>query len=759
MKPTFTLLVACFLFNFSLAQSFEDYAEKLQFNQPGHNVGMAIGDFDGNGLEDIYISRKGSKNLLYVNRGDFRFEEVSQQYGLDFIGNTTCSLWFDMDNDGDQDLFLGNQFGPNRLFRNDKNTFTDVSFQYGIAQTVGNVHSVNAMDFDNDGDLDLYIAQSMQQNILWRNENGTRFVNYTQAAGIHDEGPSMGAVFFDYDNDGDVDLYQTRDNEAGNLFYRNDGGYFTDISEKSHTNYAGHGMGVDVADLNEDGLLDFYLTNLYKNVLFIQNADHSFEEHLIEGLDDNGMGWGTAIFDTNNNGLRDIYLANESNYGAANIHQSNKLFINQGDLNFFNPTTNAEVQNMFSSYAVAHADFDKDGKMDFVCANAGEEGNQIFKNTSADKNYINIQLEGTKSNTQGIGARMYVFADDYFGMDVSTGGTGYATQNTSSFHFGLKDKTQIDSLHIYWPSGTVQRLQNIAINQTITINESVGLLENGPIVWTEPAFATQLDDIILYYDAAEGNGALAGFTGDVYAHTGVITNKSSTPSDWQHVQGTWGTADAKVKMKSEGDDVYSLAYNIEDFYELAAGEVVEQLAFVFRNTDGSIVGRDTDGSDIFLEIFPPTTELLVNLVSPQNNTIVYQEGDLLIDVQSNQFALIEIVDNGNVIFSDSARQAIFTINPTELGLHTLTFTIANGEDMEVIERNYFVIDNNAPQTDAPAGTRDGVNYHTDSTLVFLLTAPNKEHVFLLCPANEYQVNTDFQLHKAPDNATFWVELP
>ncbi len=758
MKCFFTLL-SFFILNLLYGQSFEDHSISTNFNQPGHNIGMAIGDLDGNGLPDIYVSRKGSSNLLYRNIGDFQFEEVGENYNLDFNGNTNCSLWFDMDNDGDDDLFLGNMFESNKLYRNNNGTFEDVSIIFGISNTIGNVHSVNAADIDNDGDLDLYVAQSMAQNILWRNE-GTHFVNYTTASGINDEGPSMGAVFFDYDNDGNVDLYQTRDNDAGNLFYRNDGGYFTDISDQSNTDYEGHGMGVDVADLNGDGLLDFYLTNLYENVLFIQNSNNSFEQHLIEGINDNGMGWGTAIFDSNNNGLKDIYLANESDFAVAGTHQSNKLFVNQGNLEFYNPTTSSSIQNMYSSYSVAHADFDNDGKMDFVCANAGEDGNQIFKNTSADKNYLNINLEGTNSNSKGIGARVYVDADDASWMDISTCGTGYAAQNSSTFHFGLNDKNIVDNLTIHWPSGNTQTLENIDVNQTITVNESTGLVSAGPIVWTDPPFATQLDDITLYYDAAEGNGALLDFEGDVYAHTGVITNQSTAPSDWQHVQGNWGTPDPNVLMTDEGGNVYSLVYNIEDYYGIDPGEVVEEMAFVFRSADGSVVGRDVDGSDIFLEVYPPTGSLLVNLISPQgNNTIINQGEDLLIDIQSNQLSQIEITDNGNNIYSNSTQQATFTINPTALGAHTLIFTVSVGTEVQEIERTYFVIDSSSNTAPAPNGTRDGVNYYTDNSYVFFLTAPEKSHVFLLCPANNYQVDIDYQLQKAPDNTTFWIELP
>ena len=137
---------------------------------------------------------------------------------MNYSGNTNASLWFDFDNDGDLDLFIGNNFESNILLRNDGTQFTNVTEEYGLG-TSGNLRSANAVDFDNDGDLDLYIAYVFAQNILWKNESGALFVDHTAESGIDDTGRSLGAIFFDYDNDGDQDLFQTRDGDDANLFY------------------------------------------------------------------------------------------------------------------------------------------------------------------------------------------------------------------------------------------------------------------------------------------------------------------------------------------------------------------------------------------------------------------------------------------------------------------------------------------------------------------------------------------------------------
>ncbi len=278
------------------------------------------------------------------------------------------------------------------------------------------------------------------------------------------------------------------------------------------------------------------------------------------------------------------------------------------------------------------------------------------------------------------------------------------------------------------------------------------------VVWTEPPFPTQVDDITLYFDAAEGNAALEGFSGTVYAHTGVITSQSTAPNDWKHVQGTWGTPDPNVVMMSEGNNVYSMTYNIETYYGINAGEVVEKLAFVFRNADGSIVGRDTDGSDIFLDVFPPDG-LLINLQKPLDNTVIFINESLPVELLINKVAAIEITDNGETVFSGTTDEVNINIDPNELGEHELEFTITEGGNIEVLTRNYYVLDDNEITENPPSGVKNGLNYNSEDSYTFVLTAPQKDHIFLLCPANNYQVDIDYRLRKSTDGTQFWINLP
>ncbi len=739
------------------SQSFIDRSAELAINEGGVNRGVAIGDFDKNGFEDIYISRKNGPNSLFVNYGNFQFIEKAELLGLADDGKTIGSIWIDFDNDGDLDLFVANQFERSKLYKNTNGSFEEVGLTYGIFEN-HNIQSVNAVDFDNDGDLDIYLAQFNAENILYRNE-GDFFVNYIVPSGISNLEQSMGAIFFDYDNDGDQDLYQTLDGEKGNLLFRNDGGYFTNVTSESNTGYKGQGMGVDVADLDNNGLTDIYFTNLHKNVLYLQNSPGIFTENTIESLKDRGMSWGTNFFDSNNNSLLDLYVANDGHYPVNNEYFCNKLIRNQGNLQFSMSDQVDDLQNMYASYGSATSDFNNDGLIDLFVCNVGEDGNQIFQNIQDQKNFLSINLEGTISNRQAIGAKVCLFAQGQSWTKELIVGSGYCSQNSSRIHFGLNDIEQIDSLVIHWPSGKYQSITEVEINSIINILESNEVESSAEVVWTEPPFPTQLDDITVYFDASEGNAALEGFTGNVYAHTGLITNESTNPSDWQHVQGNWGTPDNNTLMTSEGNDIYSLSYNIEDYYGISPGEIVEQLAFVFRNSNGSIVGRDTDGSDIFLDIYPPDQGLLVNLINPKENTIVYQGESFLVQMELSQTANVEIIDNGITKYNSLTDNVGLEFLADGLGKHTLEFIITNSAEEITITRTYFVLDPNEVLENPPSGIKNGINYYSDSSYVFQLTAPNKELVFLLCPANEYKVDLDFRLKKAENQNTFWIELP
>ncbi|MDX1478687.1 MAG: FG-GAP-like repeat-containing protein [Saprospiraceae bacterium] len=741
------------------AQAFTEMSVETGFDVSGHNRGIAIGDFNGDGLEDIYVSRLFGVNLLYKNLGNFQFEEVSDEMGVRSNHDTNAALWFDFDNDGDLDLFLACSFDPNVLYRNDGDGFTDVTAEYGLG-TSASSKSAHAVDYDRDGDLDLFVAIFLEQNELWRND-GDGFTNVITESGLDDPGRSLGAIFFDYDLDGDDDLYQTRDGIDPNLFFRNNGdGTFTEISTQLGLDYVGLGMGCDIADLNGDGRPDIYLTNLYENKLYLSDANSGgfYEFSGPARVDDIGMGWSTVFFDCDNDGLTDLYLANDSHFsvnGEEDIR--NRLFVNLGDMTFFSKDTIGGVQNVLGSYGAATADFDLDGALDLAIANSGNQDyNQIFRNTGSTGHFIAFDLRGTASNPQGIGSRVTIHYNGEVQTDWVYAGSGYVSQNSVRMHFGIGDATSVDSVVIHWSSGIHQVVEAPPVDQLSVIEENDFTVPPGLVVWTEPPFPTVDDDVTVYYNAAEGNGALAGFTGQVFAHTGLITSESNNGNDWKHVVGNWGQFDSRVIMIPVEEDIYSISYNIRDYYGVPVGEEVLQMAFVFRNLDGSIVGRASDGSDIFTDVFPDDG-LLVTL-TPDYDQLIRQGDSIAVQFLINRVASVTITDNGESIYTDSTNVGSFTIIAGTPGSHEVVMQAISDEDTVQRSFEYFVVE---PSTiaDPPHGTRDGLNYWTDSTYLFQLYAPGKEFAFLTCPANDYQPDTAFRMMLSEDSTRWWIERP
>lgn len=278
------------------------------------------------------------------------------------------------------------------------------------------------------------------------------------------------------------------------------------------------------------------------------------------------------------------------------------------------------------------------------------------------------------------------------------------------------------------------------------------------VVWTEPAFPTQYDTVTIYFDAAQGNGALKGYAGNVYAHTGVITNRSAHANDWRHVIGNWGTDDARTKMTRVGLDTHTLKVHVNDFYRVPDGEVVEKLAFVFRDVTGNIVGRASDGADIFTPVYPPSDNLLITINAPNQEGQIVPMGDsILIDLQMNKRAFLSITDNGATIYQDSAEVLTFYHTPSSIGYHALTFK-ASLDDTLSVHSNYFVLDTSLSRLDPPPGIINGLNY-TDSSYIFQLTAPNKSFCFLLCPVNAFEPDEEYLLHQSTTGDQFWIEIP
>ena len=279
------------------------------------------------------------------------------------------------------------------------------------------------------------------------------------------------------------------------------------------------------------------------------------------------------------------------------------------------------------------------------------------------------------------------------------------------------------------------------------------------VVYTEPEFPSQLDDVTIYFDATQGNAGLAGFTDVVYAHTGVITSNSTSASDWKYVQGDWGTTNAPV-MTRVSQDLYTLEINIEDFYGIPAGVMVEQMAFVFRSQDGTESGRDTDGSDIYTQVYESNQGLIANLISPaQEGSIIFDDETINLKLNVNQIADLTVFDTGVQIHEENSDALDIVLSNLTLGAHNISILVDDGTQQLIVSTSVFVLEKTNTLVDPPAVFHDGVNYYTPETFVFQLTAPHKDHAFFFCPANEFKVDLDYRMNLANDDITFWIELP
>jgi hypothetical protein len=276
-------------------------------------------------------------------------------------------------------------------------------------------------------------------------------------------------------------------------------------------------------------------------------------------------------------------------------------------------------------------------------------------------------------------------------------------------------------------------------------------------VTCDPVFPTPTGNVTIYYDATQGNGALAG-TVPVYAHMGVITNLSQGPTDWKHVATQWQVNNAAAQMTYVSPNIWSKTINIQQFFNVPANETVLKLAFVFRNGSGSTVGRAADGSDIFYDVYPANGPLQTLFLKPTAPSFLKNLGESIeVKAAASAAASLALFDNGNLVASGSGELLEATINVTTSGLHEVKFVATMASEADTATFGY-IVPESFPAQDPPAGTELGINYLSNTSARLALYAPNKQVVYAIGDFSDWQISPDFQMRRSVDGNTWWLDL-
>ncbi|KAB1158699.1 VCBS repeat-containing protein [Tenacibaculum aiptasiae] len=520
--------------------------------------GVAAGDINNDGLVDLFFTGNQVKNRLYLNKGSFSFEDISEKAKIEgdskwYTGVTMA----DVNADGYLDIYCSvsgkNGDKRNELYINNRdNTFTERAKEYQI-DALGNSVQATFFDFDNDGDLDLYVANypiahpttsnaiydyrmknvsDEETDKLYRNE-GKYFIDVTEISGVKNYSFSLGVVAADLNNDGWQDLYVSNDYSIPDFLYiNNQDGTFKEVIKEATSQTSFYGMGIDIADINNDELLDvfqvdmesnnnrrqkanmasmnprlFYETVLYGfhyqymhnclqlNVGSIENNVPKFSNiSRISGTSSTDWSWGPMFADFDNDGFKDLYITNGTRrevnnkdffkkidgeeYKKYSLLEKTKMIPSEKIDNFmFKNVNGIQFERVNKKWGIEHkgfsngwtyADLDNDGDLDVVINNLDEIAS-VFENKGNDKNYLSVSFKGTQKNPFGLGAKVYTYVGKNVQKQELTLTRGFQSSVAPKLHFGLGDAKKVDSLKVVWPRGKEEVLKGVKTNQSIVL--------------------------------------------------------------------------------------------------------------------------------------------------------------------------------------------------------------------------------------------------------------------------------------------------
>ena len=514
------LLVISCLSNKSLAQvqfeevSFQSGIDHFQLNQMTFGGGVAVLDFDNDGWEDVYFTGGQNPDKLYRNLGNGQFSDVSIQSGIASLPESTTMgvIAGDLNNDGFQDLVVTTFFGSQTMLLLNQGDGTFDYLSNAINDSENWKVSASFGDFNKDGFLDIYLTSYVfngsvisvdnevvgfdhdcDPNVLLLNNGNLTFSDVSSQYGVNNEGCALACAFTDFDNDLDLDINLANDFGQWvipSALYENQypATSFTDVSVATNMVVAFYGMGIAIGDYDRDADLDYYQTNLGRNLLS-RNDELTFVDVTTEAGVENGSlfglnvtSWGCFFFDANNDGWPDLYVANgevpAAEFIANVLHDPNKLFLNNGDGTFADVSSTANLEDTQRSRGAVYADFDKDGQLDIMVSNVHPTTDLIrvsyYRNISQNNNHwVEFDLEGVQSNRDAYGSHITIWLDGRPTLAEVDGGSSHASKSSSIVHFGLGESTLVDSVQIVFPSGITTTLTNVAVDQRHSIVEDI----------------------------------------------------------------------------------------------------------------------------------------------------------------------------------------------------------------------------------------------------------------------------------------------
>lgn len=464
-------------------------------------------DIDGDlDLDLMVIDGLGDPNDVYRQTAPRVFAEVGASLGLNDTGWGKSATFIDYDNDGDQDVFVTRMGDRNLLYRHDGAVFVNVSAGSGLNVSAQNTGAAWA-DYDRDGFLDVFVTTySSSTDYLFRNLGNGTFQDVTAAAGVgNPNGYGFQPTWVDYDNDNDPDLYLSNDIfGSANVLYRNLGnGTFQDVSFGSGAGVDMSAMGVAISDFDGNGFFDIFVSNTAAgNVLLRNNGDLTFTNVAATvGVLGNVVCWGSEFFDYDNDGRSDLYVAVSTDQyvapsgghsrnappSTARLDYPDLLYRNLGG-SFQNVSNGSGADNRGKTFCSTTGDYDADGDLDLYLTNwwegFGDSSCVLLENQHVPRgqslsDWLRIRLIGTTSNRDGVGARVWLQTNLGWQMREKQIGSSYLGSDDPFLHFGTGTTTNISRLYVRWPSGLIERYNNVATGQLVTLTEGDGTLATG----------------------------------------------------------------------------------------------------------------------------------------------------------------------------------------------------------------------------------------------------------------------------------------